>query len=496
MIVGGLDVGTTGCKIALYDEKATLVDTYYYEYQTVHESGRHEINFIDVRNGVLSLLKNAVSKYHVDALGVTSFGETFAMLDENDNILTPSMLYTDPRGKEQCEYLEETVGKDKLIEITGVAPNPMYSISKCMWQKENRPDEFSKTRHILLGEDFVVYTLTGNAVIDYSLAARTAAFNIKSKCYSKEILSAAGIDESLLSKPVETGSIAGKTLSEINEYLGIDYDITVVCGCHDQIAGIIGSGVFESGFAMDGTGTVECIPVVLKDVPNDTNLYSCGYSVVPYIDGKYACYALSFTGGATLKWFRDNFSELEKQQADNENKNVYAMLDSRVSKNPTEILILPHFAGAATPYMDTDSKAAMVGITLETTKFDIYKALMEGTSYEMLLNFNTLKEFTGDVKEIRATGGGATSDVWLQIKADILNAKIVSLDCKEVGAAGTAAITGKAIGIYDDLKETVKKMVPTRKEFIPNTLNTEKYKELFNKYKDLYSSVKKLGKGE
>lgn len=129
MIVGGLDVGTTGCKIALYNEKAVLIDSFYYEYQTVHKNGTHEIDFSDVRSGVLSLLKDAVSKHHIDALGVTSFGETFVMLDENDNVLTPSMLYTDPRGEEQCDYLLEKIGKDKLIEITGVSPNPMYSIS-------------------------------------------------------------------------------------------------------------------------------------------------------------------------------------------------------------------------------------------------------------------------------------------------------------------------------------------------------------------------------
>ena len=160
--------------------------------------------------------------------------------------------------------------------------------------------------------------------------------------------------------------------------------------------------------------------VAAGEKPADIDFYRCGYSVVPYIGELYACYALSFTGGATLKWFRDNFAELEFEKAEKENKNVYAELDKVVGDKPTGILVLPHFAGAATPYMDNDSKAAFVGITLETTKFDLYKALMEGTSYEMLLNFNTMKALTGEIKEIRATGGGATSDVWLQIKADIL----------------------------------------------------------------------------
>ena len=162
---------------------------------------------------------------------------------------------------------------------------------------------------------------------------------------------------------------------------------------------MIGSGVFSTNQAMDGTGTVECIPVILKEKPTDVAFYEGGYSVVPYINGLYACYALSFTGGATLKWFRDNFAVFDWQNAEKEGKNIYAVLDSKFKPEPTGILVLPHFAGAATPYMDNDSKAAFVGVTLETTNYDLYKALMEGTSYEMLLNFNTMKALTGKLRK-------------------------------------------------------------------------------------------------
>ena len=154
--------------------------------------------------------------------------------------------------------------------------------------------------------------------------------------------------------------------------------------------------------------------------------------------------------------------------------------------------MLPHFAGAATPYMDNDSKAAFVGVTLETTKYDLYKALMEGTSYEMLLNFNTMKSLTGEIKEIRATGGGATSDVWLQIKADILNTEITALSCKEVGAAGTTALAGLAVGGFEKIEDTVSKMVTVRKVFTPNKENSIIYSELYKKYANLYSAVKGL----
>ena len=274
--------------------------------------------------------------------------------------------------------------------------------------------------------------------------------------------------------------------------LGIDYDITIVNGCHDQVAAMLGAGVFETYQAMDGTGTVECIPVVLDKKPTDLQFYDGGYSVVPYIGGKFACYALSFTGGATLKWFRDTFAEADARKAAAEGKNVYAELDRMVPADPTGILVLPHFAGAATPYMDNESKAAFVGVTLETTKYDLYKALMEGTSYEMLLNFNTLKAQTGEITEIRATGGGATSNVWLQIKADILGTAITALSCKEVGAAGTTALAGVAAGVFSDVQSTVSRMVEARNVLTPDVDRCMLYKALYGKYQNLYSAVKGL----
>ncbi len=492
MILGGLDVGTTGCKIGLYNDKAEYLTTYYKEYDIIRKNGQHEIDFNDVKNGVLSLLKQATGEYQIDALGITSFGETFTMLDEDDNILVPSMLYTDPRGEEECKYISEVFGEEKLSLLTGTKPHSMYSISKILWWKNNKPEIYAKCKRILLGEDFIVYTLTGNPQIDYSLAARTGMFDIQKKCYFEEGFQKLGVDINLLSKAVPTGAIAGTITEEIKKFLGISYDITIVNGGHDQIGGMIGARIFSTDSAMDGTGTVECIPVVLDQKPDDAKIYGYGYSVVPYIGDQYACYALSYTGGATLKWFRDNFAQLEAKEAEENGKNVYAELDKASPEGPTGILVLPHFSGAATPYMDNDSKAAFVGITLETSKYDLYKALMEGTSYEMLLNFNTMKEMTGQIQEIRATGGGATSDLWLQIKAGILNTDITALDCKEVGSAGTVALTGVAMGVWNTLEEAVDKLVAVRKIFHPNPETAKEYQKHYLKYENLYKAIKSL----
>jgi len=207
--------------------------------------------------------------------------------------------------------------------------------------------------------------------------------------------------------------------------------------------------------------------------------------VVPYVlDGTYVCYAFSFTGGAAIKWYRDNLSA-EKS---------YAALDSNVPKDPTGLLVLPHFAGAATPYMDNGSKAAIVGLTLEHTGADIYKAIMEGVTYEIMVNVEQLERFGIPLQALFATGGGAASDVWLQIKADILNRPITALSAKEVGACGTCMLVGRAIGLYRDLDEAKTRFVKARKTFIPDAARAATYRKYYNAYKGLYNAVRPLVK--
>lgn len=483
MLIGGLDVGTTGCKLTTYDDKGNFVYNSYKEYEVSRKGGEHEIDAEAIFNAVCAVFADTAKKYDLSAVGITTFGETFVALDENDNALLPSMLYTDPRGEDECKYLCDALGEDKIIHIAGVKPHQMYSLPKIMWIKNNRPEIFAKIKRIMLMEDYIVYKLTGTACIDYSLAARTMAFDIRNKCWSDEILNAADIDKNLLSAPVPAFNVAGGLKTEIALELGIKNIIKIINGAHDQVAAAVGSGVFEVGQAVDGTGTVECVTPVFDKIPENAVLYDEGYSVVPYVfDGTYVCYALSFTGGAVIKWFRDNMGGGKS----------YAELDDSVKGEPTEILVMPHFAGAANPYMDNGSKAAMVGLTLEHTNADIYKALMEGVTYEIMTNIEHLESFGINLKKLYATGGGASSDVWLQIKADILGRPVVALLAKEAGTCGTCMMTGVATGIYKDLYEAKKYFVKEKKTFVPNPDNSEKYKKYYQAYKKIYSSVRPI----
>lgn len=483
MIVGGLDVGTTGCKLTSYDDNGNYIYNSYREYEVSRRSGEHEADADVIYNAVCEVIRDTAQKYELSAIGITTFGETFVVLDKDDNVLMQAMLYTDPRGEEECNKLCELLGEKRITHISGVKPHQMYSLPKIMWIKNHRPQIYSKIRRIMLMEDYIVYKLTGNACIDYSLAARTMAFDIRKKCWSDEILDAAGVDKKLLSVPVAAFNVAGEIKCDVAKYLGLKAAVMVVNGAHDQVAAAVGSGVFEVGSAVDGTGTVECVTPVFDHIPESEKLYDDGYSVVPYVfDGTYVCYALSFTGGAVLKWFRDNFASHKS----------YAELDSSVKSSPSGILVLPHFAGAANPYMDNGSKAAMIGLTLEHSDDDIYKALMEGVTYEIMYNIEHLEEFGIYPEKLYATGGGASSDVWLQIKADILNRPVTSLLAKEAGACGTCMMTGVAIGIFKDLYDARAVFVKEKKTYLPNAENTSLYRKYYEAYKKLYTAVRPI----
>lgn len=494
MTVAGLDIGTTGCKITVFQETGDFLFSTYREYEAIRTNSKQEIYAEQIWNSIREVIREAACRRRdIGAIGITSFGESFVALDKNDHSVLPVMLYTDPRGQEECGQLTQKLGKEKIARITGVNPHPMFSIPKLMWVRKHEPEKFDRVRHVFLIQDFVVYMLTGVSQIDYSLATRTMAFDIRKLSWNEDIFHAAGISPSLFSTPVPSGTAAGKILSGICRELGLSEDTMIVSGCHDQVAAATGAGVLESGMATDGTGTVECITSVVDRIPENTSLSDGSFALVPHaIPNKYVCYAFSFTGGVLLKWYRDNFAKYEQQLAKEKNANVYAMLDGAVGSKPTGILVLPHFAGAATPYMDEGSQGAIVGLTLETTAADFYRALMEGITYEMLLNIESIEKSGIKVKALHATGGGASSSVWLQIKADILNRPIVSLGTSEAGAVGSAMLAAVAAGIYPTLEEAAKSFVKIGRTFYPVKEQHDAYMTAYERYRRLYPAVRPL----
>lgn len=499
MKIAGLDIGTTGCKCTVFDENGRYLDKAYRDYPVKRTVGGHEIDISAIMDGVYASIREMAEKYpDIAGIGVTSFGETFVCVDEAGEPLHPAMLYTDPRGKEECRELVEKLGEREIADITGLRPHEMYSISKIMWIKKHQPEVYEAARRVLLMEDYVVYHLTGKAQIDYSLATRTMAFDIRKLCWSQEIFEAAGIDRNLMAEPVPTGSVAGSVSHAAVQKTGLHPDTKVISVSHDQVAAAVGAGAFDGSVAVDGAGTVECLTPVYDQIPDIDVMYQGYFSVVPYvIPGKYVAYAFSYTGGALIQWCTETLAkketELVKEWGISVNEYLeQAYADQKENENPSGLLVLPHFAGAATPYMDIGSKGAILGLTTATTTADIYRGCMEGVVYEMYLNMQALKESGIHFEKIHATGGGAHSEQWMQMKADILDIPIVALKTVDAGTVGSAMLTGIAIGIFKDLQDAADHMVEEMKTYEPRTEMHEKYMKLYENYKSVYQAVRSL----
>ena len=469
--IAGLDVGTTGCKVTVFTDEGENLGREYRDYPVTRETQAQEIDARALAAGVRECLRAAKSRFGaLDAIGVTSFGEAFVLLDDSGSPLRPILLCTDARGADECRAFCERFGADRAAQIAGVLPSESYSFPKLAWVKAHEPDVYARARRAMLVEDYVIWLLTGRAAIDRSLAARTGAFDIRRLRWSGEILGAAGLDPGLFSEPVPTGAA-----------VAADADGTlVVAAGHDQVACAAGAGVFEPGVAAEGAGTVECMTPVFDAIPSDPAFLRNNYCAVPYF-GHFATYAYSYTGGELLRWCRDAICRRGHEE-----------LQSGPYDGPTGLLVLPHFAGAATPYMDSGSRGAIVGLSLATTDRDLYLACMEAVAYEMRLNRERLAASGVAFDRLVATGGGAKSRLWVQMKADVLGIPVETLETDDAGTVGCAMMAGAACGAFASLAEAAAKLVRRTGRFDPDPARHARYSDVYARYQRLYPAVRPL----
>lgn len=497
MALMGIDIGTTGCKSIVYDETGHILGKAYCEYNIISYDGKFEIDADLVWDSVKSVVKKAVvgldGDKKVTAIGISSFGESAVAIDKDGNTLGNAILYTDSRGQEECDYVEKLIGRERFMSITKVTPHPMYTLFKVLWQKNNQPEMFAKVFKYLLFEDYIIYRLTGECRISYSESSRTGCFDVKNLCFCDEILNAVGVSKDIFSIPSPAGTVAGAVKKSVSDELGLSDTTLVTTGGQDQICSAIGAGGFKTGLATCGIGTVECITPIFGAPIEDMNTLSKGYCCVPYVnEGAYVTYAYSYTGGAMLKWFRDKIAPELKEECDKNGENFYALIENKINGKISNLLMLPHFAGAATPYMDTTATGAIVGLTLASTREDIFNAILEGCCYEMLLNIEHLKKADIHIGSVTATGGGASSDLWLQMKADIFGFNVSSLENSEAGTIGASILAGVGTGVFSSLEDGVQKMVRIKKTFTPNFEKRALYMKNYNKYKKLHEAVKDI----
>jgi len=493
----GLDIGTTGCKAVAFNEEGALLARAYREYSLLHPNpgwAELDVNLLWKKiKEVIFDVANKTRSNPIKALSVSTQGEAVVPVTKDGKPLYNFSVSFDKRTEPQCQWWQEEIGKEEIFQITGMPLHPMYTINKIMWLKENRPDIYRKAYKFLCVEDFVIFKLGAFPAINHSLAARTMCFEIREKKWSERILSLAGVRKELLSEPKPSGCPVGKVNSKIAEELNLKSDVVVVTGGHDQPCGALGAGVVSPGLVMNAIGTSDALcPAINEPLLNKEmlgNNYCCYPHTCPDI---YITISFNLTGGLLLKWYRDTLCFEEKMEADRTGRDVYDIIVERANPEPVDIYILPHFVGSGTPTLDSKSKGAILGLTIDTTKEDISRAILDSNNYDLRLNMDKLKEAGIPMEEIRTIGGGAKSERWLQLRANVLGKRVCTLKVSEAVSLGAAILAGVGINIFTSPQEGAQQWVKTDKVFEPDVKQHSQYRERYQNYLKIYPALKEL----
>ena len=486
MISLGVDIGGTGAKCVAFRDDGEQLALSYIEYP--NPPGKVNLEAEVLSSSVVKVIRDCVDalpdKNEVVAITVSSFGESFVPMDADGKALTDIIMYFADSSSGDFDALVEKIGAEKFMEIARIMPDASYSLAKMLYTVSVAERPVWK---FLFIAGYVCYRLSGNPVSDVALACRSLLYDVKQRCWSKELLSATGFSEDQMPIVYECGTDVGPLLPAVAEKLGLSTDVRVVIGAHDQIVNALACGVHRPGDAMDGTGTTECIEPLFADIPENMDYIRENYACVPYLDGRgYVTYAYNTSGGAVVKWYRDQLAQHLKDQAKAEGVSIYDILNRVCPKEPGELMILPYLYGmGGTPDIEIAARGVFWGVSMTTGLPDIYRAILEGITFEMAYNLERLEHYGAAPERLYACGGGARSKIWLQIKADIWNREILPVETEETGALGSAILGFAAVTGEKDRCKLAEKFVRVGEAVKPNPEHVKIYQEKFKKYKRL-----------
>lgn len=495
MSLMGLDVGTTGCKAVIFSENGTILTQTYNEYDTMHpKPGYSELDSEDVWEKIKRTIGEAASQTAADdpvtALSVASMGEAVVPVTDDHHILGPSILNFDIRGEEYVEKLRSTLPVEKLYEINGNPWGNQYGITKLMWTREHRPELYEKTYKLMLWGSFVLYMLGGEPATDYSLANRTLLFDLEQQDWSNTLLRISGIDRDKLPKTVPSGTPVGTVDKKLASELHLLPETVLLTGAHDQCANALGCGVVGGGSAMYGMGTFVCIVPAFSGRKETSVMLKAGLNTEHHAVRETFATFIYNMGGSIIKWFRDTYAGEEHRQAAAGGGDIYPKLFSELPDPPSRIMVLPHFAPLGPPDFIFDSLGAIVGLTLETKRGEVLRAIVEANNFSLLECINMLPEAGIEISTFRPVGGGSKSDTMVQMCADIMETPFIRPNITEAGALGAAILAGTGTGVFSSAHEGAEAMVELDKRFDPDPTHRAYYREKYEQYKELYPTLK------
>lgn len=448
----------------------------------------------------------------VRALCLNSHGETFVPLNARNEAIAPAILNQDNRATEEAMWLERTLGRKHLFEITGLVAHPMYPVPKLLWLRKRRPDMYARSDRFLSVIGYVLSRLGLPPYVDYSLASRYLAFDIRQRRWSDEILAATEINPERLPVPVPAGTIAGKLDQATAGQLGLSPGTVVVMGGHDQPCSALGVGAIASGRVADSMGTYECLTSV-SDQPRltDAALAASLNTYCHVVPDKFVTLAY-FPSGIMIKWFRDllygeasgeEYGEVSGEgvlapggKPSYADSLRYATLEQEAPAGPTGLCITPNLIGTCNPDFNPHARGIISGLSANTTRSEIYKGILEGLACELSQMANILSNAVGEFQDVYVTGGGARSALGLQLRAALSGRQFHVMECPEAVCLGGAILAGVACGEYGSLREAVELVVHEVSAVSPDHAMAAAYAQQAEQYRHLRSAITAIASTE
>lgn len=467
-----VDLGTTGCRSAVFGENFNMLAYDYEEYGLITP----QENYVEqdaelwwkltVKTAKEAIGKSGISPCDIRSICISSQGITLVPVDDKINPLSNALSWLDTRAYEEAEEIEKDMGFENMHQLTGKRIDSVYTLPKILWLKKHRHEIYEKAYKLLMPLDFLIAKLTGNCITDHSMASGTLMYDVENRCWSKKILSNYGIDEKKLPDISYSGKSAGRLLPEASKQLGLENDCIVAVGGQDQKCAAYGAGLDEETVTVS-LGTAAAITKIFEESSSALNsgLGRCGYVKPDFLVTE----GVINTAGTCLRWIRDMLFKGEDYEI------INAEAEESL-KNGSNVLFYPYLNGASSPFFYKESTGCFYGMSLATTRGNFALSVMEGVAFQI----RTLLEAMGNYKEIKNLilfGGGANGKVWPQIIADVTGVQVKIPETTQVASVGAALLAAKASGH----KETD---ISCKSVFTPTSMK-EEYNKKYKKYREI-----------
>lgn len=490
----GLDAGTSGIKALAFDEEGRILASAHQDYPLITpRDGWAELSPAAIWEGAKSVLSQVAASLDRPArsIAVSSAAQTVAPFDCHGKPLYHFITTVDTRTAAQNQWWQTHADEKALFQRTGLPFSPIFTVNKLMWLRKQEPEIFRNTWKFFLVQDYLTWCLSGETVVDYSIASRGMMLDIHRLKWDEPILDMAGIDGRQLSVPMEAATDLGRIRPEIGEMLHFPADTRIVLGSHDQTCGTIGSGVTEPGQTMNAAGTVEVLMALHEGVPGAEGLLRCHFPCIPHVlEGLYSVMSLNQNAGVLLKWYKNRFCGAEEAYALARGLDPYRYLIESSSDRIADVFVLPHINGCETPVSDPASAAAILHLRAHHTKADISRAVLDSMAYDLRQNIEALESIGIPVGKLCTIGGGARTDKLLQLKADCIGRTISTNRVTEAAALGAAILAAVGTGAYPDIRTAVRNMVHTDKTFYPDAGKRADYDWGYGVFQTLYERLR------